>query len=303
MRKIAIALLTSICLHLQGVAPTSPLYPSMDLNFPTPLPKNFRIATDPYKGHCTKLPTREGLERLHASASGQFLTGGLYLMLFKLPQDKKIIILDLREESHGYVNSLPIAWRYANTTWTNLCKTTAEIEKDEETRLQQLLKDKKAVLDPNTRVQLPIQVNTVATEKEIVSRFNLGYVRIPITENHSPSPETVDALVNFIITLPDNAWVHVHCHGGRGRTTTFLVMYDILLNGKKVSLDDILLRQKLLGGTDILKPLDKQDYRHGALAERVQFIRKFYEYATKSDPAKIKFSDWLKKNAGHVHES
>lgn len=278
------------------------LYPYLDLNFPTLLPKNFRLPTDPFKEAEEQLPSREGLEKLRASASGQFLPINLVLMLNKLPQDKKIIILDLREESHGYLNSMPLAWRLQSTTWTNMGKTLSEIEQDEAEKLSKLVKEKRVLLrfkdlqGSRPVAPLTLDVNRVATEKEFLENLNLnlGYIRIPITENHPPSPATVDRLVELIRTLPDDVWLHIHCHGGRGRTTSFLIMYDSIINGKKVSLDDILLRQKLLGGSDILKPLDLEDYRHVSLEERVRFVKKFYEYANTQDMAKTKYSDWIK---------
>ena len=45
--------------------------------------------------------------------------------------------------------------------------------------------------------------------------------------------------------LKDN-WLHFHCKQGIGRTTTFMIMYDIMKNAKEVSLDDIVKRQVAL---------------------------------------------------------
>ena len=269
------------------------IYPSLDLNFPTILPKNFRMPTDPFKEKADRLPTRMGLENLRASASGQFLNTSLVLMLNKLPQDKKVIVIDLREESHGYVNSWPIAWRLENSTWTNMGRTLEQIEQDESLRLAKIKQDKKVILDPYSK-SMELNIWSATTEKELLKNFNLDYLRLPITENHAPTPACVDQIVELIRTLPADKWLHIHCHGGRGRTTTFLVMYDIMLNGHKVSLEDIMLRQKLLGGSDILKEPVYHDYRHVPLEARLLFLKKFYEYATKNDLSKVKYSTWLK---------
>src|SRR5262245_16180145 len=56
------------------------------------------------------------------------------------------------------------------------------------------------------------------------------YLRIPVTDHCAPSDTAVDKLCG----LRDEArkdprsWVHFHCHGGDGRTTTFLTLYDPL---------------------------------------------------------------------------
>ena len=41
---------------------------------------------------------------------------------------------------------------------------------------------------------------------------------------------------------------HFHCKEGIGRTTTFMIMYDIMKNYKEVSLNDIIKRQYLPSG-------------------------------------------------------
>jgi hypothetical protein len=56
------------------------------------------------------------------------------------------------------------------------------------------------------------------------------YVRIPVTDHCGPSESALAGLRARIpvSTSPADAWVHFHCHGGDGRTTTFLALYDML---------------------------------------------------------------------------
>jgi hypothetical protein len=269
------------------------LYPSIDLIIPRPLAKDFRLPTDPFHESDRPLPTRFGLDSLRCSASGQFTETNIVLMLMRHPA-KKIIVIDLREESHGYLNGYPISWKFPGSTWTNIGKSTAQILKDEQMRLRKLFERKIVVLDPDTD-PLKLEVFNTMTEEQLVKRYNMDYLRLPITENHRPNDVTVDAIVSLIQKLPADTWIHAHCHGGKGRTTSFLVMYDSLINGKNVSFDQILERQRLLGGTDMYKKkLELKKEVENAYNERVEFLKKFYDYVTSVDTMNVTWSEWVK---------
>lgn len=291
---IRILLIVFFVLNLSsGVAFQADLYPSLDLEIPTPLPKCFRIPTQPFVIESARVPSRVGLDKIRASASGQFSESDLALMLMKLPTNKKILVVDLREESHGFINGLPVSWRLPHTTWTNVQKSLVQIEENERELCQQVAKLNKVIIDPQNK-PLPIQVSRAYTEKELIKRYNLDYLRIPITENHKPSDAAVEQIMQLIQNQPEGLWLHIHCHGGRGRTTTFLLMYDMLKNGRQVSLDDIFLRHLLLGGTDLKKQLDLKIPRHVALYYRLQFLKQFYEYVTTNDINKVSWTTWSK---------
>jgi hypothetical protein len=75
----------------------------------------------------------------------------------------------------------------------------------------------------------------------------------PITRDRSMMRWT--DLFSRSARLPENAWAHFHCEAGLGRTTTFMVLYDMLRNANRVSLEDIVQRQKILShGYDVLQP-------------------------------------------------
>lgn len=42
------------------------------------------------------------------------------------------------------------------------------------------------------------------------------------------SPENIDEFIKLYKSLPKDAWLHFHCEAGKGRTTTFLAMYDMM---------------------------------------------------------------------------
>ena len=70
----------------------------------------------------------------------------------------------------------------------------------------------------------------------------------------------------------------MHCPAGRGRTTTFLAMYDMMRNAVNVSFDDILARQAMIGGKDLTEPFAIGDWRYEHHFERLQFLMDFYNY-------------------------
>jgi hypothetical protein len=78
-----------------------------------------------------------------------------------------------------------------------------------------------------------INVNTAATEQELAKNMRLSvdvdYIRLPITD-HCPPPDA--AVEQFLLWClrrfgPDD-WVHLHCHGGDGRTTSFMALFDMV---------------------------------------------------------------------------
>ena len=55
-------------------------------------------------------------------------------------------------------------------------------------------------------------------------------------------------------------------------------MYDSVRNAKKVSVEDIVERQKVWGGYDLFDVGPQKDYKYADAVERAQFIRKFHDF-------------------------
>src|SRR5437667_4652306 len=66
------------------------------------LPRNFRKMNDTYHRSSDSLPSLSGLSSLNASGSAEFCTLNLPAMINSIGQNK-ITIIDLRQESNGFV--------------------------------------------------------------------------------------------------------------------------------------------------------------------------------------------------------
>ena len=62
-------------------------------------------------------PSITGLIDLHASGSGEFTADNLRLLLTRM--HGPVTIFDLRQETHIFVNGLPVSW-FATRDWANV---------------------------------------------------------------------------------------------------------------------------------------------------------------------------------------
>jgi hypothetical protein len=118
-----------------------------------------------------------------------------------------------------------------------------------------------------------------------------------VTDREAPTDAEVDRFIRLVRELPDGEWLHFHCKAGHGRTTAFMAMYDMMRNAKKVSLDDILKRQFLIGGIDLAADPLKDDWRYDGAVSRRKSLERFYQYCkANNDGFKQSWSEWLAKN-------
>ena len=266
------------------------------------LPRSFRFMDDAWLNDVRgKEPTRQGLDNLWASASGQPSVAALSTLYDKIHErepDAKIFIVDLRQESHGYANSLPVSW-YTEHNAANAGKTATEVEADEVERLKNL-RGVETTFEPlgNADKQafksITIIPRVIQTERTASEMAGFEYVRFAAADMQFPAPEIVDDFITFVVNLPENAWLHFHCQAGHGRTTTFLVMYDIMKN-PDVSLEEICKRQYLLGGSNLLLEPEGDDWYSKMSRDRAKKIRLFYEFmqGTRAEQIGLPWSEWL----------
>ena len=233
-----------------------------------------------------------GIQGRYISGSGQFTGTNISQLTDKVKEVAqnavdKIIVIDTRLESHGFINDLPVEWKVKNSD-ANAGKNADEILNDERSRLLEILQN--AVINETA-------VNKVATEEELVAANGFEYVRLSTLDHSKPNDDTVDAFLELIKNNP-NAWLHVHCHVGKGRTTIFMALYDMFYNAKQLDFKEILARNKQIGGEDFEKYLKKpaSDQRKWNLADaRLDFLKRFYLYCRESDPQSITWQTWVQQ--------
>lgn len=181
---------------------------------------------------------------LRASGSHQLDVGMLAGVIDRIANGgaevRRVLIVDLRQESHAFVNDRAVSW-CADRDWANVGYSPAWIARDEQCELEKL------ATAPETNIftiskgaegeiqvvgATPLHVTRAETEEMVVerlrSRFEVSYCRLHVTDHCAPEGETVRMFLQLLGNVAPTTWVHFHCHGGDGRTTTFLMMYDML---------------------------------------------------------------------------
>lgn len=259
------------------------VYLSLDSSNIDELPKNFRKTTDlsVLKNSSLNL---EGLSDLNISGSKQFAEKPLSLLIKDI-NHPKITIVDLRQESHGFINGNAVSW-FSPGDKANRGLSLDEVLVKEKKQLSSIELNKPLQLNKGKHTLIP---TIVENEETLAKKNNLDYFRITVTDGERPTDDMVDRFMSFINKLPEDQWLHFHCKAGIGRTTTFMAMFDMTRNSKKVSFDDIINRQQDLAQLE-KSLLDKND-------KRTEFLNNFYKYTKENtDNFKSTWSDYIKAN-------
>lgn len=217
-------------------------------NSPLKSLRDVSMILDAYSGNIT------GIKNLSISGSEQPSEKGWkdiaqFIDRHKRSINQPVWVLDLRQESHGYLNGRPITL-VSEYDWINRGKTNSQSLTDQENWLQSLRIQKKVrgILSSQQFAAKEyshgktISVRVIKNEEEMVSRLGFKYHRIFITDHTAPTDSEVDSFIEFMKLAPKDTWFHIHCRGGKGRTTSFFVMYDMLQNADKVSFEEIIAR-------------------------------------------------------------
>jgi protein tyrosine phosphatase len=240
-----------------------------------------------------------GFNHLKIIGSAQFSAQQLQAIIENIHHP--IIIVDLRQESHGFINGNAVSW-YGRHNWANQNKSTTQIVKDEAARLMQVRQQKFIALDKirknNEKATnlspIIINIKTVQSEAQLAQQFHENYDRIYVNDHMAPNADAVDQFIKIVQHQPKNTWIYVHCLGGSGRTTTFMMMYDTMHNAKQVSLIDIMQRQMAIGGIDLLTQALPDAFHAQYRNAEVNFIKQFYKYCkSNQDNFRTTWSQWL----------
>jgi len=160
------------------------------------------------------------------------------------PELRRLLIVDLRQESHAFLDGRAVSW-CADKDWSNVGQPPAWITRDEQCQLEKLAAAPDALVyavhkDADGNLQIlgsrPLHVTRTETEEMVVERIEnrlaISYLRLHVTDHCAPEDDAMRTFLQTLGNVAATTWVHFHCHGGDGRTTTFLTMYDMLGHAK-----------------------------------------------------------------------
>lgn len=222
---------------------------------------------------------------LNISGSAQFIPSQLPNLKQAINKEN-IAILDLRQESHGFVNDIAISF-YSPFKTLNDGLTTEQVTKVENKELNSIkIGSTLNIYSKLGQVKKDFTVESVSTEDAAVIKNNIQYNRFAVRDGGTPTPTVVDNFVEFIKNKPVDQHLHFHCDAGDGRTTTFMIMYQTMFNEKNASLQEIQNFQTSLGTVKFKYDKNREDY-----------LQSFYNYvsANKKDNYKTPYSEWIKQ--------
>lgn len=248
---------------------------------------------------------------LKASASGQFSAVELNKIFSLIPAPKQNVwIIDLRQESHGFINGTPVT-TYVNQNRLNANKSSAQIMQEEQSLLTGIAKQPNVKLytlkklsggEVSVGEEVTIVPHKVQSEQQLVTSMHAKYYRLYVLDHHRPEDHEVDSFVNFIKhTVKPDDWLHFHCRGGKGRSSTFIAMYDMLRNAQTDSFISIMQRQADNGNKqlDQFSDAPEKQWKLAPAKDRYEFLQKFYVYVADPDGYVVRdWSSWLNLNKG-----
>lgn len=225
-----------------------------------------------------------GLSTLNISGSKQFTCSNFPNILHAIGTNLPITVIDLRQESHGFINEFPVSW-VGDKNNANAALSRDEILLDETQKLNSIkLNQPITFSNHHEKTIIPVKVQN---EEQLVKSNGVNYLRVPITDTKLPNDAMVDFFVDFVKSNSKNTWLHFHCKHGIGRTTTFMIMYDMMKNSKVASANDIITRQMLLANFDSKKMSSFPN------KNRMAFLNKFYDYCKENSSSfNVSWHEW-----------
>lgn len=254
------------------------------------LPTRFRSCLDSPHQHSPvyQEPVDESTPKLNLtgyqdtkmSGSSQFCLGQIDWMRERWKGDD-VMVVELRMEAHGFIDDQAIGF-FCPKNWDLYHSDTSGLKEREEKDLKGLSAVGKANIFTKisgTEVivdEQEVKFSTTVTEEQALRDRNIKYARLYVPDHRRPR----DSEVQQFLDLHDpTIWFHFHCKGGRGRTTTAMIMRDMLIN-PHVPSADIIERNNVYGSIDITN-LDRLrgTFKEGPAKERLEFILMFHTFA------------------------
>ena len=233
------------------------------------------------------LPMRlRDIPTLNISGSAQFTKDQLLNLKNYINKDN-ICIVDLRQESHGMINDLAISFLNPYKDLNNGF-TTEQTIKAEYSLLNKIKIGNTIQLYKHTGIFIKdITVDFISNESQLVTEADMQYKRFAVKDNSAPTPDIVDEFVEFIKNKPDDIHLHFHCAAGKGRTTSFMVMYQAMKNNSNLTLEQLLSYQYNIGGVN----LHDNNIQYNFLEDFCNYVQK-----NKDSNYSISYSQWIKES-------
>ena len=233
------------------------------------------------------LPMRlRDIPTLNISGSAQFTKDQLLNLKNSINKDN-ICIVDLRQESHGMINDLAISFLNPYKDLNNGF-TTEQTIKAENSLLNKIKIGNTIQLYKHTGIFIKdITVDFISNESQLVTEADMQYKRFAVKDNSAPTPDIVDEFVEFIKNKPDDIHLHFHCAAGKGRTTSFMVMYQAMKNNSNLTLEQLLSYQYNMGGVN----LHDNNIQYNFLEDFCNYVQK-----NKDSNYSISYSQWIKES-------
>ena len=233
------------------------------------------------------LPMRlRDIPTLNISGSAQFTKDQLLNLKNSINKDN-ICIVDLRQESHGMINDLAISFLNPYKDLNNGF-TTEQTIKAENSLLNKIKIGNTIQLYKHTGLFIKdITVDFISNESQLVTEADMQYKRFAVKDNSAPTPDIVDEFVEFIKNKPDDIHLHFHCAAGKGRTTSFMVMYQAMKNNSNLTLEQLLSYQYNIGGVN----LHDNNIQYNFLEDFCNYVQK-----NKDSNYSISYSQWIKES-------
>ena len=225
------------------------------------LGQNNILKFDQYPGlHRTNLepvagaPNFRGVEERGVYGVAQPTVEGLKSVLDKMgAKERTVAWTTMREEPVVYIQGRSYSLRLQDHPFANLEEhpgiSTEQVEAQErqlkDEVLTEAMKNGGRILlhgesvDPDsgefslTQEWVRITPQDVQTPREVFEAvkkegYQVDYARIPITDEQAPEDKDFDALVNRMQGFDSDTPLIFNCHAGRGRTTTSMVIADLM---------------------------------------------------------------------------
>ncbi|WP_051540027.1 fused DSP-PTPase phosphatase/NAD kinase-like protein [Clostridium ihumii] len=223
---------------------------------------------------------------LNISGSAQFTAAQVENIINNIDSNK-LYIVDLRQESHGLLNE-NIAFMFWNPNVDlNDGLSSSEVLRVESKEISKIpISSVMHIYNKKLDLLKTVKVQSVLSEKNLVTSKNINYIRFAVKDNYIPSDDIVDEFVDFVKSEGTSSHLHFHCEAGEGRTTTFMAMYQMMNNKDNLSLDEILQYQIKLGGISLID-----------IPIRKDFLNTFYNYtkANIDSNFEVPYSKWVER--------